>query len=516
MSNTKTIARNSGWYGLENVISAVVSLFTSIAIARTLGPSKMGYIIYVVWIAQVVSTLGGVGIPNTTRKYMAEFIGMNDRGTARFIFIRTMLIQVALATVATAGLLIWVLRDAKADYTLASALVVISIWPSMVNSIAAQANVASEELSRNMPASVASMMVYLAAISATVIFKWGVVGVGASLLLMRISDCLLRLVPTMARVLGWEKLHVDVPGLRSRMMSFSAQAVASMVVALIVWDRSEFFLLHHLCADIQQIAFYSVAFNMAEKLLIGSTIFGSAAGATIFAQYGRDKSKLPALAAATFRYLALTAIPLHVISTALAMPALLLLYGKAYVGAALVVTIAPILCMPKAFIGPVENLLQSNERQGFVIGATVFAGIVDIGVAWWLIRAHGAVGACIGSGAAQFTAIGMMWTVGIRLYKVKLPWLMITKVTLSSVAASLSAYVIASHTSPLWGVLLGGVASLVVLFAGFYLLRVLEPEDRDRFGLVIRMLPQRIAHPMNRVLAILVRQEYPGALVDQA
>ena len=46
MSNTKTIARNSGWYGLENLISAVVSLFTSIAIARTLGPTKMGYIIW--------------------------------------------------------------------------------------------------------------------------------------------------------------------------------------------------------------------------------------------------------------------------------------------------------------------------------------------------------------------------------------------------------------------------------------------------------------------------------------
>jgi len=515
MSNTKTIARNSGWYGLENVISAVVSLFTSVAIARTLGPSKMGYIIYVVWIAQVVSTLGGVGIPNTTRKYMAEFIGKNDHGTARFIFIRTMLIQLALATVATGGLLIWVLRDANADYTLASALVVISIWPSMVNSIAAQANVASEELSRNMPASVVSMMVYLAAIMATVIFKWGVVGVGASMLLMRSSDCLVRLVPTMARVLGWEKLHVDVHGLRTRMLSFSAQAVASMVVALIVWDRSEFFLLHHLCADIQQVAFYSVAFNMAEKLLIGSTIFGSAAGATIFAQYGRDKSKLPALAASTFRYLALTAIPLHVISTALAMPALLLLYGKAYVGAAMVVTIAPILCMPKAFIGPVENLLQSNERQGFVIGATVFAGLVDIGVAWWLIGAHGAVGACIGSGAAQFTAIGIMWTVGVRLYKVKLPWLMITKVTLTSIAASLSAYAIASRVAPLWGVLLGGVASLVVLFAGFYFLRVLEPEDRDRCGLVIRMLPQRIADPLNRVLAILVRHEYPRALADQ-
>jgi O-antigen/teichoic acid export membrane protein len=64
MSNTKIIARNTGWYGLENIISAILTLITSIAIARSLGPSKMGYIIYVMWISSVVSSLGGLGIPS--------------------------------------------------------------------------------------------------------------------------------------------------------------------------------------------------------------------------------------------------------------------------------------------------------------------------------------------------------------------------------------------------------------------------------------------------------------------
>src|ERR1700744_897540 len=107
MSNTKTIARNSGWYGLETAINFVVTLFTSIAIARTLGPTKMGYIIYVIWISSVVSSLGAIGIPATTRKYMAEFLGGGDRGTARFIYTRTLLLQVTMATLVTAGLLFW-------------------------------------------------------------------------------------------------------------------------------------------------------------------------------------------------------------------------------------------------------------------------------------------------------------------------------------------------------------------------------------------------------------------------
>jgi len=511
MSNTKIIARNTGWYGLENIISSVLTLITSIAIARTLGPSKMGYIIYVAWIASVVSSLGGLGIPATTQKYMAEFLGMGDRGTARHIYLRTMVLQIALATLATTGILFWVLRDAGTGYKLASALIVLSIWPGMVNSISAMANVATEEISKNLPASVISMIVFFVAIIATVIFKWGVVGVGAAVLITRLIDFLERLVPTMNRILAWEKSYVHPAGLRERMIAFSWQSVASMIVAMIVWDRSEFFLLKHLCSDIRQVAYYSVAFSMAEPLLITSAVFGGATGATIFAQYGRDKSKLPAITASTFRYIALTSIPVHIISAALAFPALLLLYGNQYKGAAMVVTLAPLLCMPKAFIGPVQSLLQSDERQSYVIVATVLAGIVDIGVAWYLIPAHGAVGACIGSGAAQVTAVGMMWAVGIHLYGVKLPWLQVAKITFISILASLTAHFIAMQLAPLWAILCGGSASLIVLFGLFYLMRVLESEDRDRFHILTGMLPKPIAGPADKIISLLIRPGIAGA-----
>jgi O-antigen/teichoic acid export membrane protein len=418
-----------------------------------------------------------------------------------------LLLQTGLATLATAGLLFWVLRDASGEYKLASALIVLSIWPAMVNSISAQANVATEELSTNLPASVVSTFVFFIAIAATVVLKWGVVGVGASMLAMRLVDFLVRFFPTRKRICAWDTAHVQPAGLRRRMMTFAWQSVASMIVALIVWERSEFILLKHLCADIRQVAYYSVAFSMAERLLISASIFGSATGATIFAQYGRDKSRLPDITASSFRYLALTSIPLHIISAALAVPALLLLYGSQYKGAAMVVMLAPLLCMPKAFIGPVQSLLQSMERQSYVIAATVLAGIVDIGVAWYLIPAHGAVGACIGSGAAQVTAVGLMWVVGIRLYKVKLPWLQVTKVTFISIIASLTAHYIAVQLAPLWGILCGGSASLIVLFGLFYLMRVLEPEDRSRLGTLIGMLPKMMATPANTVLGLLIRSE---------
>src|ERR1039458_3165576 len=112
------------------------------------------------------------------------------------------------------------------------------------------------------------------------------------------------------------------------------------------------------------------AVTFGNYLLLSSTIFGAAASTTIFVQLGRDKSRIPQLMASSFRYLVLTSIPLHFIAVALAAPALLLLYGTRYAGAAMVVTIAPLLCMPKAFLAPIQSLLQSAERQSYVILAT--------------------------------------------------------------------------------------------------------------------------------------------------
>jgi O-antigen/teichoic acid export membrane protein len=510
MSNTNTIAKNSGWSGLELIVSSVVALVTSIVINRYLGPAKNGYIIYVSYIASLVCSLGSMGIPATTRKYMAEFIGMGDHGTARYIYLRTLLLQTVLATFATGCLLIWVLGDAHGEYKLASALIVLSIWPSMVNSISSQANAAAEDLSKNMPASVASAFVYFIAIMATVAFGWGVVGVGTALLCMRSVDFLLRFFPTMKRVSLWETTHAHPQSLRRRMLLFASQSVASMAAALIVWGRSEMILLKHLNSDISQVSYYSVAFTMAEQLLLVATIFGSAAGVTIFAQYGRDKSRLPGITASTFRYIAMMSIPLHLIAASLAIPALLLIYGHKFEGAAMVVALAPLLCMFKAFLAPAQNLLESSERQRYVIAATVFAGVVDVGVAWYFIPALGGIGACIGNGAAQLAAVGVMWIACIHLYKVKLPWLLVAKVAFAGILASLTAHCIAVRFAPLWGILLGGSVSLVVLFGLFYLMRVLEPQDHVRFRTLTGMLPRPFASAADIILSLLIRPEAEG------
>jgi O-antigen/teichoic acid export membrane protein len=510
--NSKTIARNTAWYGLENMISFVSTLVTSIAIARTLGPTKTGYLVYITWIIGIVGQLGSVGIPVTTRKYMAEYIGGGDYTTARFIYLRTLLIQTSLAAVATLGAIGWVLYDAPPEYRIAALLLVIGILPSMVNFISAQANVAAETLSANLPGSLASTVTYLVLTLLAVFFHWGINGIAFAVFAMKWADCLVRLIPTMRRVLSWNSGHVHPPAdLRARMMSFAMQSITGMLLTLIVWDRSELFLLKHLTPDIRQLAFYSVAFSLAERLLIFPSIFGAASGASIYAQYGRDRTRLPALTAASARYIALISLPIHIIFVPLAAPVVMVFYGKQYAGALLVATAAPLLCLPKAFLGIIQSLFESVDRQKYFIYTTIVASFVDIAVAWALIPAHGALGACLGSGAAQFTAVALLWGIGISQYKIPLPWGFIFKVTAISAFTGLATYAAISRLSALPALIAGSILSTILFFLLAYLFKVLDPEDRDRFKIITNAFPSRIAAPINFLLDRFTRRLTPDS-----
>jgi len=47
MMNSPATAANSIWYGVETVPHLFVTVFTSIAIARTIGPEQLGKFLYV-------------------------------------------------------------------------------------------------------------------------------------------------------------------------------------------------------------------------------------------------------------------------------------------------------------------------------------------------------------------------------------------------------------------------------------------------------------------------------------
>src|SRR5579872_3068488 len=88
--NTRTIARNSFWYGLELFFSLGAAFVTSVAVARVMGPERLSYYQFMVWLTSITISVGTFGLPTTTRKYMAEYLNRGEPGVARATYLATL------------------------------------------------------------------------------------------------------------------------------------------------------------------------------------------------------------------------------------------------------------------------------------------------------------------------------------------------------------------------------------------------------------------------------------------
>ena len=231
---------------------------------------------------------------------------------------------------------------------------------------------------------------------------------------------------------------------------------------------------------------------------------------SMFAQFGRDRTKLSSLTSASVRYLGLTSIPLHIIATSLAGAAMLTFYSKQYAGAITVAMAAPLLCLPKAFLTPVQTMFEAVERQSYFIYATLIASALDVTVAIALIPRYGALGAAIGSGGAQMLCVGTLWALAIRRYHVHLPWRFLGKIVAISVVAAAVAYLVVLRTSPVVGLLLGGVLSTITFLALADLAHVFEAEDLTRFSMLVKACPAALATPAALTYSWLSRRTIPA------
>ena len=212
--NSQTIAKNSFWYGIETFINLVLTVFTSIVIARAIGPEKLGYFLYLWWIAGVAGTVGTLGIPTATRKYMSEYFGRGQMGIAKAVFYRTLRLQTCIAAAITAAglVLVWFFGDR--EYRPIALLMIASIFPYMINSIVAGANTALEDLRANVPASLVSTGIFVTAVFSSIHFGWNLVGIAVGLLTMRTVELVVRLAPLVRRLNGHALEPLD--GVRAR------------------------------------------------------------------------------------------------------------------------------------------------------------------------------------------------------------------------------------------------------------------------------------------------------------
>jgi O-antigen/teichoic acid export membrane protein len=442
----------------------------------------------------IAQRLANLGIPATCSKYMAEYLGRQEYGVVHEVFRVTFRYQAAISGLITAaGLCVAAFADA--DYRIVSALIVASMWPAMISYIPAQANVASENLRSNIPASLVYLFSYTALVTASLIFRWGLIGLASATLIARIAEAVVRFLGVHRWVRHYPRAPLP-PELKHRMLTFSRQNLVVLALGLVVWDRSEVLFLKHFC-DVKEVAFYSLAFSIVSQLLMVPRGVSSAIGVTILAQYGRDPMRLKSILRNATRYVSVLAVPVFLGIGAISEPLIRATYGTGYLAVVAPLRIMSVFAIPRAFQTHTESLLQATERQGFIVRWLVLTAFANLLLDALLIPKYGAIGAAAGNGIAQTIGVAGLFFKAGGLDAVKLQLRFVLSITAAGCAMVGAVLLAARLEPPVVGVVAGIVVGMIV-FAGVVVISgSLDEEDKERLAVLLKQAPLpvcRLAH----------------------
>jgi O-antigen/teichoic acid export membrane protein len=485
----KKIIHNSFWYTIEMALETVAFFGTSVAVARYLGPAKLGYFSYINLFVTIITGAGAAGLSTATRKYMSDYIATDRLGTARAVYNLTYRYQLISAITISAIGVLGVLLFGDSTYRLMSSILLLSIVPGLMSRVPAQANQAFEDVSKNTISAFGYLASYVLVIVLTIYFRWDLPGVAAASLIGRTVEVFLRTIPLnrMLRTLPLATLDKEVV---TSIRRFSLQAMGIQLLTSIVWDRSELFFLRGF-STLVQIGFYSISYTLTNNLLTPSRILGYSTGITLMVEAVKDPRRAASIVQHSCRYLLLIVCPLCFGAAAIMLPTVKFVYGTRYIGADSALIITVLLCMPRAFQWIPENLLRTADKQNQMLIWYSVTSVVNITLDFILIGHYrmGAVGAAWGNGLAQAFGVIAIWIQARRFYAFELPRHSLIRISIASAIMALIAFQISHRIAGFPGLALAILAAIASYFLLLGLLRALEPSDRERLEPLGNRLP---------------------------
>ncbi len=505
-SNTKVIGRNFVFMGLEVLITLVSTLMTTVFIARVIGPTRLGYFNLFMWLTSITCSVGSLGIPLTTFKYLGEFFGSGQKDLARAVFFYSLRAQILIAIALAAISMIAVFAFVDPQYRLCSALLVLSMVPNMVTFVPSQANTAAENSALNTRGALVAAIVYVTAVGVSLLLGWDLVGIAAGVLLYRTAELVVKIAPVLRSMAAVPRVPLPVE-IRKRMFSFSGLSTGLMLLQIVVWDRSDIIFLKVLQPDIRQLAFFSVSFSVADRLMRMPQAFATALSATQMAEYGRDKKNLFKITSQAAMYILMGAFPILIGVACIGGPFMRVVYGAQYIPAIPVFIVVALFSIPKAILSPAQTLLCAAEDMGFILKWGCVAGLLDILLDVVLIPSHGATGAALANGIAQTFAAVVIWSRVLHRYPVRIDTSILLRLVAATSAMAIAALaVVAMPLNPAMKLAGAILAGAIVFMITSRLFMVLHKDDGRRLLALSDSLPAAVGSSFTRIVGFLIPQ----------
>jgi O-antigen/teichoic acid export membrane protein len=381
------------------------SIATTAIIARALGPTEMGSYVFAIWVVTSAVTLANLAFPITATKFIAHLLAAGNREGVRRLLMTLGGTQFAAAVLAAALAGVYVLRSISSVtvFWLVGALILVQA----AQEFATAALLGMQLFQRTTQLSAASSVIRIVCIIAAALFWRNVSGF---LLALAVSNLLALLLTIGVGSRGMEsrttpKVITDTTSeMRLGFSGFSLIAGYSVLLNLIVWQRSEIVILEHFHMT-EQIAFYSAAFSIAGLLRTATTVFSDGLLPSAAAAFGRsDHSALHDIYRRGTILVAAVAAPLCLSMAIMSRFVIHLVFSDRFEAATPLLFLITVVTLVTSMGAMGWVMTYATGRQSYdAIAGTVVAAL-DICLALALVPRLGAMGAAIAGSVAQLVA----------------------------------------------------------------------------------------------------------------
>jgi O-antigen/teichoic acid export membrane protein len=502
-TRSKTLS-NTVFSSVSIYVEYFLGLFTSIFIARYMGPSEFGIYGLVIWLAGLGISLINGGFPSGTIKFAAEFRGAGrvELTGALVVLIRRMQRVAMVVVVSISTLLFFTIgRQYVPEINkVMFALLMISIVlraPYMLNISIAKGfeDFRSNAVVASIGASVNLVLIIGAILLHAPMEGFIAVYTLTGLAFFAVSTWQIRdLVPAAPPDTAIP------PDTLSRIYRYLSLVIFTMIVSFLSASGVEVLFLN-LWATSAEAGYFRAAFQLSSAAAL---LVPGAFAATMLPMMARSIGQSVEMAGRRFVastiYLVLLAAPLTAFGFVFAPQIVHVLYGPAYAPAAPALAWCLAACSFISLSAGASSFLISADRQATTLALMVVNGTIKITVGAYLTMRFGLTGAI-----ASFVLVTLVnncsqFWLAIRHSGARLPWLDFARVVLAAAVSTLPALA-AAHYLPAWPALIVGSILLAITYALATLaFGCWDRHDIDYIGDLAKKLTRGRAHPFERLL----------------
>lgn len=503
------IFKNSIWNLILFASQGVTGVFTSILVARYLGPEKMGEYSFIIWLIGVMVIMVGIGFPNTITKFISELIGSGDKESAQATYARLMRIQFIITLLITIILISVVYPRFSQVNRYYYLIAFLSLCPLCMNAFL---SCTFHGLQNFKITSIVGSFINLFQLILVIIFITLDAGLKGLLAIPLISSLIHALIlgKYMNRTFSITCTFKIPKEYKDKIKKYCLSIYWIILLDLIIWQRSEVFFLK-IYSTPEEIAFYSIAASMAMITIGLATLFSTVVFPVLSGYYGAgDREGIQNIYNKSIKAIVIFYLPICVIVIAIAKPIVSLMYSSRYLSVSLPLIILMVSSVFSALGILFANLILAVNRADIQAKYVTFVAVINIILDFILIPKYGAPGAALANSSVRIIGFSIWVWVIKRQLDFSFPAREMLRCILPNIPLTAILFLIGYHYPNFLGILFVLLIVLITYPLLLFVFRTISNDDIRIAKEISAILPAPYEKAINTVFdKVPVRQETP-------